>query len=348
MLRVTIDGGVADGNGSCHATAVEVNHGLVAASHLNDAVIQRNGIEKSLHLVTIDELLCQPLHLHVGNGDIAQFVESSFLIGLECLKARLDIHQRCSQCRCINRCGSGSIALDGQITHRLDGLAHGIFAVGCQVDGYTGGIGIALHDGSQLCTDVSRCGTQLDSLAYNRCRRLHALIGNAIEVDGRTSCGDDIGTSLSQLVCLRGEPILEIFRLLYDGELAIKHGEVGLVKDFHILAVIRLKNTRVFILCSGLATIVNGQRQILLRIQHDGRAATLLCAVRIFCRGVGGITHLDIVGERLTRNLLDGTLQCRLIHRCGSQHVIVDECRAGCNGRFLRCLPRVCECTNRQ
>ena len=78
VLRVAIDGGVADGNCSSHASAVEVYHGLVAASHLDDAMVQFYLVILCLHLVAIDELLCQPLHLDEVDSDLAKLEEAIF------------------------------------------------------------------------------------------------------------------------------------------------------------------------------------------------------------------------------------------------------------------------------
>ena len=109
VCRIAVDGGVCDRKLAYDAATLCVEHVLVAAGYLQDAVVERQLTDEILSGVGVEELAGQSLHGDVGDADVADVVELLFVEeGFIRRIAHLD--ERAFKCGSIDGSRGGSIA----------------------------------------------------------------------------------------------------------------------------------------------------------------------------------------------------------------------------------------------
>ena len=176
VCRIAVDGGVGDRELAYDAATLCVEHVLVAAGYLDDAVVERELTDEILGAVGVEELTGQALHGDVGDADVADavellFVEEGFIRRI----AHLD--ERAFKCGSIDGSRRCRITDQRNRTVRDDGISHRIFTIGLEHDDITVGLGIV---GNELC---------------HKCRQLGAAWGGNFD---RRSSGVDAESYSSQ------------------------------------------------------------------------------------------------------------------------------------------------------
>ena len=109
VCRIAVDGGVGDREFAYDAATLRVEHVLVAAGYLHDAVVERQLTDEVLRAVGVEELAGQSLHGYVGDADVADVVELLFVKkGFIRRIAHLD--ERAFKCGSVDGSWGGSIA----------------------------------------------------------------------------------------------------------------------------------------------------------------------------------------------------------------------------------------------
>ena len=109
VCRIAVDGGVCDRKLAYDAATLCVEHVLVAAGYLHDAVVERELTDEILGGVGVEELAGQSLHGHVGDADVADVVELLF-VEEGFIRRIAHLNERIFERRCVDGSGSGSIA----------------------------------------------------------------------------------------------------------------------------------------------------------------------------------------------------------------------------------------------
>ena len=165
MCRIAVDGGVGDREFAYDAAALCVEHVLVAAGYLHDAVVERELTDEILGAVGVEELTGQALHGDVGDAHVADVVE---LLLVERGGVALLVHQdeRLGERRGVDGGGCRGVALDGDGAGECERSAHGVGCIGRQCDGHrlrlaVGGECLVEH----CCEVTARLGCEHDGLA---------------------------------------------------------------------------------------------------------------------------------------------------------------------------------------
>ena len=156
MCRIAVDGGVCDRKLAYDAATLCVEHVLVAAGYLHDAVLERELVDEILRAVGVEKLAGKVLHGYVGYADTADGVEA-LLIERGGIALLAQLNHRSLEGRGVDADGTGGVALDGEGTGNLQRRGHCVVAH-TQRDGDRLGLRVLGQRGVEGRRDVGAAG----------------------------------------------------------------------------------------------------------------------------------------------------------------------------------------------